>query len=144
MIALGSFSVSASCLPSYQDFIAERGKTAALEVASVMFLPHGVYSSYTVHQARKMRDLIKEAKSSRVGKRTIGLMKSSNGKMSSKAIHSRVLKGNRKGSFCQQANPKSVLGQTIHVTLYRDFKNLLRIGIDAKRITKALNPIWDD
>ena len=144
MFALGSFSVSAGCLPFYKDFINQRGTSAAFAVASIAFLPHGVYDSYSVHQARKMRDLIKEAKSSRVGKRTRGLMKSLNGLMSSKAIHSKVLKGNRKGSFCQKADYKSVLGQGQTVTLYRDFKNILRIGIDAKRVNKGLNPIWDD
>jgi len=143
--AMGSFSVHADCVGEYKEFIARGGLHAAGMYVSVIGIPLGIYNSYVTHQARKMRDLIKEAKARRVAKRTKGLMKSLNGIMSSKAIHKEVLKGNKKGKFCKWVpDPNSRIGQSQVVTIYRQFKDSLRLKIDLDRIGKKQNPIWND
>ncbi len=143
--AMGSFSVSADCVQMYKDAAVSGGIQAAAMYVTVIGIPLGIYNSYFTHQARKMRDLIKEAKARRVGKRTKGLMKSLNGLMSSKSIHKKVLLGNKKGKFCKWVpDPNSRLGQSISLKLYRDFKNELRFLIDQNRISKGKNPIWND
>ena len=140
--AMGSLSASADCVGEYKSFITSAGINAA---AGMLLPPLGIYNSYVTHQARKMRDLIKEAKQSRVGKRTKGLIKSLNGLMSIKAIQREVLNGNKKGKFCRWVkDPNSRLGQTQQVVLYRDFKDRLRLQIDMDRIGKNKAPIWND
>ena len=142
LFAFGSFSVHAGCLPMYKDFIRSGTIDAA---AGMLLIAPGIYNSYVVHQARKMRDLIKEAKQSRVGKRTKGLMKSLNGLMSSKQIHRKVLKGNRKGKFCKWVpDPQSRLGKSLQVVIYRKYKETLRLKIDLDRVNNKQNPIWND
>ena len=137
---LGSLSATAGCYKVYKDIF----KSGAINSAAGMLILHlGIYMSYQTHQIRKMMELIKEAKSSRIGKRTKGLFKSLNGIYSTKKIHKLVLGNNKLGKFCRRSyNPESTTGY--EVILYRDWKDSLRIEIDQGRVQKGVNPIWND
>lgn len=144
VFALGSLSASAGCLPLYKDAITSGTVNAVAGTVSVFGMPKGIYNSYFTHQAKKMRDLIKEAKSSRIGKRTKGLIKSLNGQLNSKQIHRKVLKGNRKGIFCKYVNDlRNREPLSASVMLYRKFKDTLRLEIDLKRVKNGKFPIWN-
>ena len=139
---LGSFSASAGCVQAYKDNF-EKGAVSATLGVFIITLPIAIRYGYLSHQSRKMMELIKEAKQSRVGKRTKGLMKSLNGLKSSKLIHKRVLANNKVGKFCRRTNDPSS-SAIMDVVPYRTFKNSLRVEIDLKRMSKGLNPIWSE
>jgi hypothetical protein len=94
---------------------------------------------------RKMKGLIAEAKSSRVGKRTKGLLKSLKGTMTAKEVHKLVRAKNKWGGLCIKV--KDPTGRNYNgsaVVLYRDFKNSLRLTVDQKRFSAGKAPIWND
>ena len=97
---LGSLSATASCYKAYKDNFSSGVINSA---GGMLILPLGIYISYQTHQMRKMMELIKEAKSSRIGKRTKGLYKSLNGLYSTKKIHKLVLSNNKMGKFCRRS-----------------------------------------
>jgi hypothetical protein len=110
---------------------------------SIIGIPVAIRDSYIVHQARKMKELISEAKSRRIGKRTKGLLKSLNNLKTSKEIHRIVLKNNRAGKFCKLPTHRNIHEGPV-VVLYRDFKSSLRFEIDQKLVKQGKRPVWND
>jgi hypothetical protein len=140
---IGSSTVMADCSKAYKDQLVSGAINASARYAGIVTIPLAIRSTYIAHQSRKMKELISEVKSSRVGKRTKGLHKSLNGMISIKEIQNRVRAGNKWGSFCiKTKDPRSSTGTA--VVAYRTFKDGLRLEIDKKLKSKGKSPIWNE
>lgn len=137
-VLLLSSSANADCSKIYKKNV----KTMILGSSAGMFFPPiGIYYAHETHQVRKMYQLIKEAKSSRIGKRTKGLIKSLNGQKTAKEIHTLVREANVVGKLCIK---DSSTYNKYAVMDYKAFKDKLRFLVDSERVKKGQGPIWTD
>jgi len=141
---VGSTSVFSDCRKAYKDQLEQGVINATASYVTVVGIPVGIYNSYIAHQARKMKELIEEAKNKRVGKRTKGLYKSLNGIYTTAEIQKRVLKANKIGGVCKRIWNPERRAREMKVTTYRDYKNSLRLEIDMKLLKQGKPAIWND